>query len=65
MDLTEKTLSQTYKHQGRVINLRVDQAQLPDGSVAIREVIEHGGGVSVAALTQRDTLLMVRQFRYP
>ncbi len=65
MELIEKTLRQEYKHKGRVINLRVDEAQLPDGSVAVREVVEHGGGVSVAALTERDTLLMVRQFRYP
>jgi ADP-ribose pyrophosphatase len=65
MQLTEKTLSQSYKFNGRIINLRVDEALLPDGTTAAREVVEHPGGVSVAALTEDDCLLFVRQFRYP
>ncbi len=65
MDLTEKTLSRDYRFRGRILNFRVDEALLPDGSVAGREVVEHPGGVCVAALTEDDCLLMVRQFRYP
>lgn len=65
MNLEEKTLSQTYAYRGRIIHLRRDMAELPDGSVADREVVEHPGGVCVAALTDRDELLFVRQFRYP
>lgn len=65
MELTEKRLDGEYKFRGRVINLRVDRALLPDGSVAGREVIEHNGGVCVAALTDSDEVLLVRQFRYP
>ena len=65
MNLIEKTLSQSYQFNGRIINLRVDDALLPDGTTAIREVVEHPGGVCVAALTADDCLLFVRQFRYP
>ncbi len=65
MNLTEKTLSKDYRFRGRIINLRVDEAKLPDGTTAAREVVEHPGGVCVAALTEDDCLLMVRQFRYP
>ncbi len=65
MDLTEKTLSKDYRFCGRILKLRVDEARLPDGSVATREVVEHPGGVCVAALTEDDRLLMVQQFRYP
>ncbi len=65
MDLTEKTLSQEYIFKGRILNLRVDEALLPDGTTAGREVVEHPGGVCVAALTDDDCLLFVRQFRYP
>lgn len=65
MELTEKRIDGEYKFRGRVINLRVDRALLPDGSVAGREVIEHNGGVCVAALTDSDEVLLVRQFRYP
>ncbi len=65
MDLTEKTLSQEYIFKGRILNMRVDEALLPDGTTAGREVVEHPGGVCVAALTEDDCLLFVRQFRYP
>lgn len=65
MELTEKTVSQSCRFEGRILRLRVDEAQLPDGSIATREVVEHPGGVCIAALTEDDRLLMVRQFRYP
>ncbi len=65
MNLTEHTLSQEYKFKGRIINLRVDKAQLPNGATATREVVEHPGGVCIAALTAENELLFVRQFRYP
>ena len=65
MDLTEKRIDGEYKFKGRIINLRVDRALLPDGTVAGREVVEHNGGVCVAALTDDNEVLMVRQFRYP
>ena len=64
-ELYEKTLSQSYKFRGRIVNLRVDEALLPNGKTAGREVIEHPGGVCIAALTDREELLFVRQFRYP
>lgn len=65
MNLTEKQLKAEYIYKGKIINLRRDEALLPDGSVALREVVEHPGGVCVAALTDNDELLFVRQFRYP
>jgi len=65
MDLHEKTQKQKYIFNGRIINLRVDEAILPNGNECIREVVEHPGGVSVAALTDNNELLFVKQFRYP
>lgn len=65
MNLTERTLKQDYRYRGKIINLRVDEAELPNGNVAAREVVEHPGGVCVAALTDEKELLFVRQFRYP
>lgn len=65
MNLYEKTVSQDVRFRGRIINLRVDEALLPNGSSATREVVEHPGGVCVAALTDQNELLFVRQFRYP
>ncbi len=65
MNLTEKTLNENYLYKGKIINLRVDDAELSDGSVAKREIVEHNGGVCVAAITEAQEILMVRQFRYP
>ncbi len=65
MDMTEKPVNREYIFKGRIINLRVDDALLPDGTVAKREVVEHPGGVCVAALTENNELLFVEQFRYP
>ena len=65
MKLIEKTVSQEMIYQGKIINLRRDKAELENGRIATREVVEHPGGVCVAALTPEHELLFVRQVRYP
>ena len=65
MDLTEKPLKQTYIFKGKIVKLRVDDARLPNGETAVREVIEHPGGVCVAPLTDEGELIFVEQWRYP
>lgn len=65
MDMTEKTLSEKLIYKGRILDLHVDEIELPDGKKSIREVVEHHGGVCVAALTEDNCLLFVRQYRYP
>lgn len=47
MDLTEKQISFDYKFKGKIVNMRVDDALLPNGTVAKREIVEHNGGVCV------------------
>lgn len=65
MKLTEKTLNKNYIYKGKIINLRVDDALLPNGNTAKREIVEHNGGVCVAAITENDEILLIKQFRYP
>ncbi len=65
MDFFENTLRQTDIYTGRIIHVHVDDVELPNGSTSVREVVEHPGGVSVAALTPANELIFVRQFRYP
>ena len=65
MNFEEKQLSAEYKYKGKIINMRVDDIILPDGNAAKREVVEHPGGVCVAALTDNNEVLFVKQFRYP
>lgn len=65
MNLIEKQLESRYIYKGKIINVRKDTAELPDGNTALREVVEHPGGVCVAAITDAGELLTVRQYRYP
>ncbi len=65
MDLTEKQISAEYIFRGRIINVRVDEALLPNGKTAKREVVEHNGGICVVPLTEANEVLMVEQYRYP
>ncbi|MBQ2774877.1 MAG: NUDIX hydrolase [Clostridia bacterium] len=65
MNLNEKTLEKIYIYNGKIINVRADRAELPNGKEAKREVVEHPGGVTIAALTDKNELMFVRQFRYP
>lgn len=63
MELFEKTIKSEIKYEGKIITTRVDTVELPNGKIAKREVVEHPGGVGVAAITENNELLMVKQFR--
>lgn len=65
MKLEEKTLKSVTLYDGKIVTLKIDDVELPNGNTSKREVVEHPGGVAVAALTDENELLFVRQFRYP
>lgn len=65
MDLSEKMVSSQTIFEGKIIKVTLDQARLPDGSLASREVVYHPGGVAVLALDEDNTVYLVRQYRYP
>lgn len=64
MNLTEKTVKQNVVFEGKIIRVRCDDAELPDGKPCKREVVDHAGGASVLYVREGKVLL-VRQFRYP
>ncbi len=65
MELTEKTLSSKSVFDGRILHITLDEIELPNGKKSKREVVNHPGGVTVAALDEENRLLFVKQFRYP
>lgn len=65
MELTEKTLSSQTMFDGRIIHVRRDVIELPNGKEAFREVVDHPGGVCVLALDGEGRVLIVSQYRYP
>lgn len=62
--LEEQLESQTL-YDGKIIRVVKDRVRLENGKEAFREVVRHPGGVCVLALTDRQEVLLVRQFRYP
>jgi ADP-ribose pyrophosphatase len=60
--LTEKTLSTETLFTGRIISLQIDTVELPDGTVATREVVKHPGAVAVIAIHE-GRLILVDQYR--
>lgn len=65
MDLMERRIDGETIYDGKIVRLVVDHALLPDGTVAVREVVFHPGGVGVLALDENGNVPLVKQFRYP
>ncbi len=63
--MEEKTIKTNYIYKGRILNLRNDDIELPDGKPAQREIVEHSGGAAILAIDGDDTVYLTRQFRYP
>ena len=64
MDFNEKTIKENYLYNGKILNLKKDEVELPDGKSAVREMVEHSGGSAI--LCEKDgKILLVKQFRYP
>ena len=65
MELYEKTLNEEYAFKGRIINLRLDTVELPDGAKAGREIVEHNGGICVLPIDDDMNTYVVKQWRSP
>ncbi|MDP4552709.1 NUDIX hydrolase [Alkalihalobacillus macyae] len=61
--LYEKTLHSETIYEGRIINVRVEDVELPNGKSSKRELIDHPGAVAVIAMTPDNKILAVRQYR--
>ncbi|MEE1012721.1 MAG: NUDIX hydrolase [Clostridia bacterium] len=65
MIFEEKTVSSEEIFRGKIIDLKVDQVAMPDGSLARRELVHHPGGVGVVAVTEDKQVILVKQYRKP
>lgn len=65
MDFEEKTLNSKVVYEGKVITVIKDDVEVADGHKSFREVVLHSGGVVILALKDDNTILMVKQYRYP
>ncbi len=58
-----KRLSSRQIYHGRIINLRVDEVELPDGRQATREIVEHPGACVIVPVDENGMVYLVRQYR--
>jgi ADP-ribose pyrophosphatase len=61
--VNNKVLSTSRIYDGRIINLRLDEVELPDGRHARREVVEHPGASVIVPVDQQGRVYLVRQYR--
>jgi ADP-ribose pyrophosphatase len=65
LELTEKTIKSKRIFEGKLVNLRIDTVELPDGGTSTREVVEHRGAVAIVPMLDHDRIVLVRQYRQP
>jgi len=63
MIFEEKTIASEMVYEGKILNLRKDTVENVSGTTSKREIIEHDGGVALAAVTEDGGMVMVRQYR--
>ncbi|MDR2156168.1 MAG: NUDIX hydrolase [Clostridiales Family XIII bacterium] len=63
MIFEEATISSERIYEGKILNLRRDEVTVRDGRTSYREIVEHSGGVVIAALTADGKVPMVTQYR--
>lgn len=65
LGLFEQTEKVTGIFSGKVIGVHHDEVLLCNGTEALRECVDHPGGVAVIGMTEDGRVPLVRQFRYP
>jgi len=63
MIFEEKTRKSEMIYEGKILNLRRDTVEVVGGNTSEREIVEHDGGVALAAITDEGKMVMIRQYR--
>lgn len=64
MDMREKKLNSETIFEGKVVTLEKDKVLCPNGNESYREIIRHPGGAAILCITEKDEVILERQFRY-
>lgn len=63
--LAEKRISSRHVFDGRLLQVYVDDVQLPDNTISTRDWIKHPGASAVVPVFEDGTIMLLKQFRYP
>lgn len=65
MNFYEKTIDEKLVYKGKFIDVVNQTVELPNKRQTSRDIVRHPGGVAVLAYKDKDTILIVEQFRKP
>jgi ADP-ribose pyrophosphatase len=62
--MKETTLDTEEIFRGRLLHVKRDRVELPDGTEGVREWIDHPGAAAVVPILPDGRVVLVRQYRY-
>jgi ADP-ribose pyrophosphatase len=60
----ERCTTTSKLYGGRILNLRLDEVQLENGTSTKREIVEHRGAAAIVPIVDERSVVLVRQYRY-
>lgn len=63
MDIREEEISRKRIFSGKLIDLDVETISLPNGKIALREIVNHLDASATIAINNQNKMLLVRQWR--
>ena len=60
-----ETINTETMYLGKAFDVHRDQVKLPDGKIAMLDVVVHPGAVTMIPIDSRGRILFVRQYRHP
>ncbi|MBE6812850.1 MAG: NUDIX hydrolase [Ruminococcaceae bacterium] len=64
-ELFEKQLTSKSVYCGKILDVYVDEVELPNGHTSVREYIKHVGAACVVPVDTDGNVIIEKQFRYP
>lgn len=64
MELKEKLIRSKQIYSGKILNLKVDTVELPNGRTTEREFVEHKQAVAVLPIKKNGKIILIRQYRH-
>lgn len=64
-DLIEKCLESSEIYVGKILNVKKDKVELPNGHTSYREWVSHPGAAAIIPYFSDGKIALVKQFRYP
>lgn len=61
--IEEHTIKSEKIYEGKIIKVKVDTVELPNKIYAKREIVEHARGVGIVAITEKQEIVLIKQFR--